>query len=300
VRDHLRSIVLHSWPPQDPRVYQIAALAGLFGYGVIWLDFAVSDVQTVVTLATVLLTQGLCSRLWQLPTYDPRSALISGLSLCLLLRTNALSLAILTAVITIVSKFVIRWRGKHLFNPTNFGLVAMMLGTDQVWVSPGQWGSAAFFAFFMACCGGLVVYRAARSDVTYTFLAVHIALRFGRALWLGDPFSIPLHQLQNGALVLFAFFMISDPKTTPDTRLGRILFAGLVALGAWYMQFVWYWGNALLWSLAGVTLTVPLLDWLLPGRRYVWPQMGLPQHVQDAKILPVPSPCDCVGRGRPA
>jgi hypothetical protein len=40
------------------------------------------------------------------------------------------------------------------------------------------------------------------------------------------------------------------------------------------VQFVWYWGNALLWSLAGVTLTVPLLDWLLPGRRYAWPQMG--------------------------
>ena len=74
--------------------------------------------------------------------------------------------------------------------------------------------------------------------------------------------------------MLFAFFMISDPKTTPDTRLGRILFAGLVALGAWYVQFVWYWGNALLWSLAGSTLVVPLLDWLLPGLHYAWPQMG--------------------------
>src|SRR5215831_11831770 len=264
--------MLHSWHPQDPRVYQIAALAGLFGYGVIWLDFAVSGVQTVVLLATVLLTQALCSRLWQLPTYDPRSALISGLSLCLLLRTNDLALTALTAGITIVSKFVIRWRGKHIFNPTNFGLVAMMLGTGQVWVSPGQWGSVAFFAFFMACCGGLVVYRAARSDVTYAFLVCHIALRFGRAFWLGDPFSIPLHQLQNGALVLFAFFMISDPKTTPDTRLGRILFAGLVALGAWYVQFVWYGSNALLWSLAGCSLTVPVLDWLLPGRRYAWPE----------------------------
>ncbi len=296
MRDHLRSVVLHSWPPRDPRVYQIAALAGLLGYGVVWLDFAVSVVQTLVILATVLLTQALCSRLWQLPTYDPRSALISGLSLCLLLRTNALSLAVLTAVITIVSKFVIRWRGKHLFNPTNFGLVAMMLGTGQVWVSPGQWGSAAFFAFCMACCGGLVVYRAARSDVTYAFLACHIALRFGRALWLGDPCSIPLHQLQNGALVLFAFFMISDPKTTPDTRLGRILFAGLVALGAWYVQFVWYWGNALLWSLAGVTLTVPLLDWLLPGRRYAWPQAGgISTHMECAST---PSPLSLRERAR--
>jgi hypothetical protein len=74
-------------------LYQIAALAGLFGYGVVWLDFAVSGVQAIVMLATVLLTQALCSRLWRLPAYDPRSALISGLSLCLLLRTNALSLA---------------------------------------------------------------------------------------------------------------------------------------------------------------------------------------------------------------
>lgn len=270
--DYLRPAVTHLWPRQDPRLYQIVALAGLCGYGVVWLGFAVSGVQVVALLVTVLLTQALCSRLWRLPAYDPRSALISGLSLCLLLRTNTLSLAVLTAVVTMVSKFVLRWRGKHLFNPTNFGLVAMMLGTGQVWVSPGQWGSTAFFAFLMACCGGLVVYRAARSDVTYAFLGFHIALRFGRALWLGDPWSIPLHQLQNGALVLFAFFMISDPKTTPDTRLGRVLFAGLVALGAWYVQFVWYWGNALLWSLAGCALTVPLLDWLLPGPHYAWPQ----------------------------
>ena len=115
-----------------------------------------------------------------------------------------------------------------------------------------------------------------------------------RALWLGDPLSIPLHQLQNGALVLFAFFMISDPKTTPDTRLGRILFAGLVALGAWYVQFVWYWGNALLWSLAGCTLTVPLLDWLLPGPRYIWPQTSVTSRLQGVHTPPVPSPS---GRG---
>src|SRR5262249_26884558 len=112
------------------------------------------------------------------------------------------------------------------------------------------------------------VYRAARRCVTFAFPGFHIALPFGRALWLGDPLSIPLHQLQNGALVLFAFFMISDPKTTPDTRLGRILFAGLVALGAWYVQFVWYGSNALLWSLAGCSLTVPLRDCVPPGRLY--------------------------------
>jgi Na+-translocating ferredoxin:NAD+ oxidoreductase RnfD subunit len=79
----------------------------------------------------------------------------------------------------------------------------------------------------------------------------------GRALWLGDPLTIPLHRLQNGALLLFTFFMISDPKTTSDSRCGRVLFAGLAALTAGYLQFRLYWGSALLWALAGSSVAVP-------------------------------------------
>src|SRR5262249_31100088 len=159
--------------------------------------------------------------------------LISGLSLCLLFRTNSLEQAVMAAALAIASKFLLRVRGKHVFNPTNFALVAMMLLTGQVWVSPGPWGSPAVFGFLLASPGGLVVNRAARSDVTVTFLAAYAALLFGRSLWLGEPMSIPLHRLESGALVLFAFFMISDPKTTPDSRRGRILFAVVVAAGAW-------------------------------------------------------------------
>ena len=260
----------------DPRLYQNTVLALLLLYGIVWLDFAVSLPYAVTILATVTLTQAVCTYVWHVPAFDPRSALISGLSLCLLLRTNVIWYAVVAAVITIASKFVLRWRGKHLFNPTNFGLVMMLLWcSDQVWVSSGQWGSAAFAAFFFVCLGGMVVYRAQRSDVTYAFLGCHIALQVGRALWLGDPLTIPLHRLQNGALLLFSFFMISDPKTTPDSRCGRVLFAALVALAAGYIQFYLYWGNALLWALAGSSVTVPLIDALLPGQRYRW-QRAMP------------------------
>src|SRR5262249_3610038 len=82
--------------------------------------------------------------------------------------------------------------------------------------------------------------------------------------------SIPLHRLQNGALLLFAFFMISDPKTTPDSRSGRILFALLIALGAAFVQFKLFRTNGLLWSLAVGSLTTPLIDRLLPAPRYCW------------------------------
>jgi Na+-translocating ferredoxin:NAD+ oxidoreductase RnfD subunit len=168
------------------------------------------------------------------------------------------------------SKFVIRVRGKHVFNPTNVAIVALIAATGQVWVSPGQWGNVAFFGFLMACLGGLVVNRAARSDVTYAFLAFYLALVFGRSLWLGEPMAIPIHRLENGALLLFAFFMISDPKTTPDTRAGRVLFAALVAFGGWYVQFRLFRTNGLLWSLVLFSPFVPLIDRMWPGARYAW------------------------------
>jgi Na+-transporting NADH:ubiquinone oxidoreductase subunit NqrB len=260
--------------PRDPRLYQIATLASLLIYGLTWLDFEITVARAIVLLATVLATQAVCDHLTagRRPpaAVNIKSALISGLSLCLLLRTNRPELAVLAAVLTIAGKFLIRFRGKHLLNPTNGGLVAMLLLTDQVWVSPGQWGSAVFFVFLMACVGSVVVMRASRSDVTYAFMVFYAALLFGRSLYLGEPLAIPLHRLESGALLLFTFFMISDPKTTPDSRTGRVLFAGLVAFGAWYVQFRMFRTNGLLWSLAACSLSVPLIDWLLPGDRYAW------------------------------
>src|SRR5215510_12009741 len=255
----------------DPRLYQITALAALLLYGMARLGFDIGATRALAILGTALATQYVCGRIWGLPAFDPKSALISGLSLCLLCRTNEPLLAMATAVASIASKFTLRWHGKHVFNPTNFGLVVMMLVTGQVWVSPGQWGSAATFGFLLASAGCLVVTKASRADVTLAFLGAWAAFLFSRSMWLGEPLTIPIHRLESGALVLFAFFMISDPKTTPDSRAGRILFAGLVAVGAYAIQFALFRTNGLLWSLAIASLLVPVIDWLLPGPRYRWP-----------------------------
>ncbi len=263
----------------DPRLYQIAVLASLLAYGVFCLDLEVRPGSAAAILVTALLSQWLCTRLWRLPRFDPRSALTSSLSLCLLLRADSLGPAVAAAAITISSKFLIRARGKHVFNPTNFGLVVMMLLTERVWVSAGQWGSAAFFGFLLACLGGLVVHRAARSDVTYAFLIAYTAVLFGRAAWLGDPLAIPIHQLRSGAFLIFAFLMISDPKTTPDTRPGRILYATLVAAVAGIIQFGLYQPNALLWALVSCAPLVPAIDHLLPGERYRWPGQQRQQRI---------------------
>ena len=255
----------------DPRLYQIAVLSGLLLYGVGRLHFDIGPTQTAVTLLTVLGVQWLCTLLTGGERFEPKSALISGLSLCLLLRTNVLWLAAAGAGMAVASKFLLRWRGKHLFNPTNFALVGLLLCADGcAWVSPAQWGNVAFFAFASACLGGLVLTRAGRADVALSFLAFYLGLVFAHSWYLGEPLAIPLHRLQSGALLIFAFFMISDPRTTPNSRAGRVIFALLVAFGAWYMQFRLFRTNGLLWSLALSAVLVPLLDWFLPGPRYRW------------------------------
>jgi Na+-transporting NADH:ubiquinone oxidoreductase subunit NqrB len=256
---------------RDPRDYQISVLGGLLAYGLLILRFDIGWPQVLLTLGSALLVQWACTAIWRLPRFDPKSALISGLSLCLLLRTNALWLVVVAALIAIGSKFLLRIRGKHVFNPTNFGLVMLLLTTHAAWVSPGQWGNVAFFGFLMACLGGLVVHRALRSDVACAFAIAYASLLIGRSLYVGEPLTIPLHRLQSGGLLLFTFFMISDPRTTPNTRTGRMLFAAIVAFGAWYVQFRLFRTNGLLWSLAACAMLTPLLDWLLPGARYEWP-----------------------------
>ena len=219
-------------------------------------------------------TQFAGTRFAGLPRFDPLSALITSLSLTLLLRTELIGLAAAAAIVAIGSKFLVRVRGKHIFNPANVALVSLMLLSDQAWVSSGQWGSAAIGAFGLACLGFLVLTRAKRAETTIVFLCVYGALLFGRAIWLGDPMSIPLHQLQNGALLIFAFFMISDPKTTPDTAIGRTLFATIVATIAFTIQFIFYQPNGPILALILSAPLVPIIDAVLQGSHYRWEKPG--------------------------
>ena len=253
----------------DPRLYQIVSLSTLLLYGVTWLRFDVSLIQIAITIGAALLTQYAGTHYFNLSTFDPKSPLISSLSLCLLLRTDHLEVATLAAAVAIGSKFVIRWKDKHVFNPTNLALVLMIAG-GLGWISPGQWGQVAWFGLLIACLGSLVVTRAARADVTLAFLSFYVGLMFARAVWLGDPLTIPLHQIESGALLIFAFFMISDPKTTPDSRTGRIIYALLVTLAALYVQFGFFRANGPLWGLIACAPFVPLIDRLFPAVRYDW------------------------------
>ena len=260
--------MLHTW--RDPRYYQVAVLTTLLAFGIGVLDFGIRWQNAAAIMVTAQAVQFIGMRAAGLQRFDPLSALITSLSLTLLLRTEFIALAMLASVIAIGSKFVIRVRGKHVFNPANVALVTLMLASNHAWVSSGQWGSAALGAFALACLGFLVLTRARRAETTVAFLTFYGALLFGRALWLGDPLSIPLHQLQNGALLIFAFFMISDPKTTPNSPFGRTLFAGIVAIIAFAIQFILYEPNGPILALILSAPLVPVIDALMQGKHYRW------------------------------
>ena len=253
----------------DPRWWQIASLGVLLSYGIGALHFDVTPWRVAGILGVALATQWICSRATHI-RFEWKSATISALSLSLLMRSNLYVLLLLAVAIAVASKFLIRINGKHVFNPTAFAIVVMMLATPRVWVSSGQWGSTAFIGFLIACAGGFVVHRSLRSDVTLAFLGFWLLILLSRAIRLGDPLTIPLHRLQNGALLVFAFFMISDPRTTPDSRAGRVIFAALVAYGAWFVQFRLFHTNALLWSLAACALAVPVIDRIARGVKFEW------------------------------
>ena len=256
----------------DPRYYQIAVLGSLLCFGVLVLDFGIHGSNALAILLTAQCVQFLGTRWAGLERFDPLSAVITSLSLTLLLRTDVVLLAMLAAGIAIGSKFLLRIHGKHIFNPANIALVALMFCSEQAWVSSGQWGSAAFGAFALACLGLLVLTRAKRAETTFAFLFAYAALLFARALWLGDPPGIPLHQLQNGALLIFAFFMISDPKTTPNHAAGRLVYGALVASVAYVIQFVFFTPNGPIIALTLSAPLVPLIDMAMNGQIYRWQQ----------------------------
>ncbi|MGJ4949568.1 RnfABCDGE type electron transport complex subunit D [Bradyrhizobium sp. HKCCYLS20291] len=258
-----------SWRLPDARYFQIAALATLLLINFAVIDFGARPAASVIAIATALLTQAVCCRISGAPL-DLKSPLITGLSLSLLLRADALWLHAAAAVIAIGSKFVLRIDGKHVFNPAGLAIVVLLFTSKGVWISPGQWGTEIWFASLAGCFAILVLSASRRADVAVYFFASHAALLLLRAAWLGDPLVIPLHQLQSGSLLIFTFFMISDPRTTPDSRAGRLLFAMTVAVTAHYLTFFMQMRPALYVALIALSPLTLVLDRLIPATRFSW------------------------------
>lgn len=267
----LRSIRLLQSLHIDARKFQIIYLGFFLMLGTFFLAWDTEAYNVLVVFGTALLVQSLFIALGRAHSSSWMSALITALGICLLFRSNAPWIMALAAALAIGSKFFFRIQKKHLFNPANFGIVAAMLLTGEAWISPGQWGSSIIFLFMIAALGSILLFRVGRLDTTLTFLGVFVLLEYCRTvLYLGWSIDVLLHKFTNGSFLLFAFFMITDPKTTPDHPVSRKVWAVAVALLAFALSNWLYVHTAPIWALFFITPLNALLDRYWKAKRFKW------------------------------
>ncbi len=255
---------------RDARLCQILFLGLLLGAGVWLRDFSLRPGQVALTFLSGLLMQAVCAKAFGLRKRGLLSAVITCFSLSILLRADNLAAHPIAAAAAIGSKFVIRVRGKHLFNPANLGIGLALLALPGTWTSPGQWGHDLAFAVWFVVLGAVVTSRARRADISWTFLAFYLGALALRIAWLGQSPAVWTHQLMSGSLLLFAFFMISDPMTIPNHPRGRIVHAALVAALAYSWQYALYRPGGVLWALLLCSPAVPIWDAIWPAPKFEW------------------------------
>ncbi len=277
--------------PNDPRIAQMAMLGTILAAGAYLYDFALDPRQTVLTFAAALLTQAITDRINGREAINYRSALITALSIALLLRADSLWVHPAAAVVAIGSKSLLRLRGKHLFNPSCCGVIVALLAMPGVWVSPGQWGNGIAIAGWIAVAGTMAVSRAARGDLSSAFMLFYGGAMLARVLWLGQRLAVFAHRMASGSLLLFAFFMISDPRTSPDDWRGRLVHSAIVAGLAFVLGAHFYANNPLLWALFLAAPAVPLWDTIFKAPQFEWKVKG-ESDVSEIQTSLVCDDCD--------
>jgi Na+-translocating ferredoxin:NAD+ oxidoreductase RnfD subunit len=220
---------------RDVRWGQITILATLAVLGQVWLHFTVSPLQMVTTIITAVVVDMAWTWHQDRVLIVPASAVITGLGLGLLLRSPDLAPFIIVGVLAMSSKHLIRSQGQHLFNPGNFGLVVGLAVTNGLTqITPGQWGTSGTVVLLVLCVGLFLGYSVGRLRMLAVFFAVHLVVTsLGQALhpatmtvWHG-MFSSSVFP---ASILIFGFFMLSDPRTSPRTTMGGVVYAVAVAV----------------------------------------------------------------------
>lgn len=262
----------------DPRYFQVIFQAIFLCYGIFYLDWNADWLHYAISIGGCLFFQYAADSIIAKRLMQPRefnrwgfSVLISAMSLCLLLKTNHPYTSLLAAFFTVASKYIFRFNKKHIFNPSAAGIIATLLITQDAWLSPGQWGSNAIIFFSVVTLGTIVVTRVQKLDVSLAFLLTFIGLLYWRQVYvLGWPLDYFIHSVSTGSLLLFTFFMISDPRTSPNHPVARIIWAILIAAVSFYLAvFKWKY-NTPIWVLVAAAPLVPVLDKIFKARSFQW------------------------------
>ena len=260
---------------KDARDFQILWLSIFLLYGVWnlqWDNYA----SYGVLFLSCLTTQVFGSLLLNIPRSSIKSAVITALGLCLLFSANSMWTYALCGVLAIASKFMIRLNGKHIFNPSLFGIVFCLLFTNDAWVSPGKWGNEYLMVVFFIACALLVLLKVGRIDTSLSFLGTLMALEFFRTcIYFNDNIWVFLQKFSSGTILLFAFFMITDPMTTPRSFKGRLIYGSIIGGCTFYLTNWMQAYDAPIWALTIATPITILINTIFKGVQFNL----LPEHM---------------------
>ncbi|MDJ0691038.1 MAG: RnfABCDGE type electron transport complex subunit D [Xenococcaceae cyanobacterium MO_188.B32] len=282
----------------DARTYQILFLACFLCLGIGTRDWTLRPDLIAVVIVSCLLSQWCLSALVEYTKQKNnnifltnstdylkdsifshkvisslRSALITALGLCLLLRGNNYTTMAVASCLAIASKFLFRFRGKHFFNPANFGIIIALILTNDAWVSPGQWGTDWWYLLLFTGMGGIVLKKVGRWDTSVAFLLTYASLEAIRNFWLGWGWEVWQHQFMSGSLLLFALFMLTDPRSIPNAGISRLIWAVSIAVVTFILQDYFYISIAIFWALFIISPLTIFFDRVWSAPRFTWKRM---------------------------
>ena len=208
-----------------PLFITLILLAGHFSFGILE-----SYQKTLLAIATSMLAELILGRIFLRKWPNLASAYITGISVGILIRSPAFWPYALCSLLAITSKYVLRVKGRHIWNPSNFGICAMLfLAADSVATLSIQWGNNLWAMAVIWLLGSAIIWRLRRFHICAVYVISFFALSFLRAWVTGDPWLSEISPITGPEYQLFIFFMITDPKTTVKSRIGQSIVAFSIA-----------------------------------------------------------------------
>jgi Na+-translocating ferredoxin:NAD+ oxidoreductase RnfD subunit len=187
--------------------------------------------RTILAIVTSVALELVLGRIYFHKWLHPASAYISGISVGILVRSPAFWPYALCAAISIMSKYVLRVKDRHIWNPSNFGIsVLLFLAADTVASLSIQWGNYLLPMLVIWVLGSVIIARLHRFHITGIYVASFLAFAFVRSWMTGSPWQSEVAPITGPMYQLFIFFMITDPKTTVRSKKWQCIVVMLVAL----------------------------------------------------------------------
>lgn len=258
------------WFPKlnDPRIVQIAILTTVTLLGQLVFHFHIRPLQILTVVVTSVVLDLLLTYVTRKIIIFPASGFISSLSMALMLQTQHPKnyiVYVLAGVLAIGSKYLITFDKRHVFNPSNFAIVLLLFAFPvTVTINPDEWRTSLLLISPILLLGTRLIVKAKVYAVALSFLAVE-GMFFALYSLTGSLsiFQMRTHlefSLLSPSILIFTFFMITDPRTVPKSQIGKVLFGGIIGVLHWLYLSLLFHNVALFLALFTMSLTVPVIN----------------------------------------